>query len=101
MWTASGRGYAIDTGFIVYNDWTYPNFVTLLDELKVPWQPSHMSFSVRCEHSGLEYNGTTLELPVRAAPQSSLRPSFLRMVADILRFNARGAHSCSSPARRP
>ncbi|MEP6883998.1 MAG: FAD-dependent oxidoreductase [Gammaproteobacteria bacterium] len=82
-----GRDYALDTGFIVYNDWTYPNFIRLLDELQVPWQPSRMSFSVRCEKSGLEYNGTSLNT-LFAQRRNLARPSFLRMVADILRFNA-------------
>jgi len=81
-----GRQYAIDTGFIVYNDWTYPNFVRLLEELKVPWQPSPMSFSVRCEKTGLEYNGTRTNC-LFAQRSNLLRPSFLRMVADIVRFN--------------
>jgi uncharacterized protein len=82
----AGRHFAIDTGFIVYNDWTYPNFVALMDELQVPWQPSDMSFSVRCETSGLEYNGTSLN-SLFAQRSNIARPSFLRMVADILRFN--------------
>jgi predicted NAD/FAD-binding protein len=81
-----GRDYAVDTGFIVYNDWTYPNFIALLDELDVPWQPSRMSFSVRCEKSGLEYNGTSIN-SLFAQRRNFVRPSFLRMVADILRFN--------------
>lgn len=81
-----GKSYAVDTGFIVYNDWTYPNFIELLDELSVAWQPSQMSFSVRCEKTGLEYNGTTLN-SLFAQRRNFLRPSFLRMVADILRFN--------------
>ena len=81
-----GREYAIDTGFIVYNDWTYPNFVRLLEELKVPWQPSQMSFSVRCEKTGLEYNGTRINC-LFAQRSNLVRPSFLRMVADIVRFN--------------
>src|SRR5215470_11943252 len=52
-----GHRYAIDTGFIVFNDWTYPNFIRLLDELGVPSQPSDMSFSVRADAADLEYNG--------------------------------------------
>jgi predicted NAD/FAD-binding protein len=81
-----GRAYAIDTGFIVFNDRTYPNFVGLMAELGVAWQPSTMSFSFRCERSGLEYNGTSLN-SLFAQRRNLVRPSFLRMVADILRFN--------------
>ena len=55
-----GRHYAIDTGFIVFNDWTYPRFIALLNELGVAYQHSNMSFSLRCERTGLEYNGTSL-----------------------------------------
>jgi uncharacterized protein len=83
-----GRSYAVDTGFIVFNDWTYPNFIAMLRELGVAWQPSNMSFSLRCERTGLEYNGTSLN-SLFAQRRNALRPSFLRMIADILRFNAR------------
>lgn len=82
----AGRPFAVDTGFIVFNDWTYPNFIELLDELRVPWQPSDMSFSVRCERGGLEYNGTSIN-SLFAQRQNLFKPSFLRMVADIMRFN--------------
>jgi uncharacterized protein len=85
-----GRAYAIDTGFIVYNDWTYRNFIELLAELDVPWQASQMSFSVRCDKSGLEYNGTSIN-SLFAQRSNIFRPSFLRMVADILRFNREAA----------
>jgi predicted NAD/FAD-binding protein len=83
-----GRCYAVDTGFIVFNDWTYPNFIAMLRELDVAWQPSNMSFSLRCERTGLEYNGTSVN-SLFAQRLNALRPSFLRMIADILRFNAR------------
>jgi predicted NAD/FAD-binding protein len=82
----AGRRYAVDTGFIVFNDWTYPNFIALLDELGVASQPSAMSFSVRDEASGLEYNGTSLNT-LFAQRSNLLRPSFLGMIRDILRFN--------------
>jgi uncharacterized protein len=81
-----GKHYAIDTGFIVFNDWTYPNFIAMLRELGVAWQPSDMSFSLQCERTGLEYNGTSLN-SLFAQRRNILRPSFLRMLAEILRFN--------------
>jgi uncharacterized protein len=83
-----GRNWAIDTGFIVFNDWTYPQFIAMLRELGVGWQPSNMSFSLQCQRTGLEYNGTSLN-SLFAQRRNLLRPSFLRMIADILRFNAR------------
>ena len=82
-----GRQWSIDTGFIVFNDWTYPNFIALLRELGVAWQPSNMSFSLQCERTGLEYNGTSLN-SLFAQRRNLVRPSFLRMIAEILRFNA-------------
>ena len=51
--SVDGRGWSIDTGFIVFNDWTYPNFIAMLRELGVAWQPSNMSFSLSCERTGL------------------------------------------------
>lgn len=81
-----GRRYNVDTGFIVFNDWTYPNFIALLDELNVPSQASVMSFSVRAEHTGIEYSGTSLNT-LFAQRRNLLRPSFLRMIHDIMRFN--------------
>ena len=81
-----GERHAIDTGFIVFNDRTYPNFIALMDELGVASQESHMSFSVRNESSGLEYNGTTLN-SLFAQRSNLFRPSFHGMIRDILRFN--------------
>ncbi len=83
-----GKSYAVDTGFIVFNDWTYPRFIEIMSELGVSWQPSSMSFSVRCEKTGLEYNGTNLNA-LFAQRRNFLRPAFLRMIKDILRFNRR------------
>jgi len=76
---------AIDTGFIVFNERTYPNYCSLLRELGVPWQESDMSFSVRCDSTGLEYNGTSLD-GLLAQRRNALRPAFWRMVRDIFRF---------------
>lgn len=83
---AFGKKYSIDTGFIVYNDWTYPNFIEMLDQLAVETQPSNMSFSVRDEVSGLEYNGTSLN-SLFAQRSNLFRPKFLWMIREILRFN--------------
>lgn len=80
-----GKTYAVDTGFIVFTEPKYPNFVRLLQRLKVASQPAPMSFSVRDEATGLEYNGTSLNA-LFAQRRNLLRPSFYRMLADILRF---------------
>ena len=77
---------AIDTGFIVFNDRTYPNFIGLLDEIGQASQPSVMSFSVQSEDSGLEYGGSSLN-SLFAQRRNILRPAFYRMIRDILRFN--------------
>ncbi|MBX3027204.1 FAD-dependent oxidoreductase [bacterium] len=80
-----GRRYDVDSGFIVFNERTYPNFCRLLQRLGVASHETTMSFSVRDERDGLEYNGTDLNR-LFAQRRNLLRPSFLRMVADILRF---------------
>jgi len=81
-----GRRYAVDTGFIVYNDWTYPRFIELIDELGIASKPTEMSFSVRCDDSGIEYGGNNLNT-LFAQRRNLLRPAFHGMLADILRFN--------------
>ena len=81
-----GRDYAIDTGFIVFNDWTYPHFIQLLERLGVASQPTEMSFSVNDPRSGLEYNGNTLN-SLFAQRRNLLSPGFWGMLRDILRFN--------------
>ena len=81
-----GRHFAIDTGFIVFNDWTYPNFIELLNLLGVTYQPTEMSFSVCDPVSGVEYNGNTLN-SLFAQRRNLLSPPFWGMLRDILRFN--------------
>lgn len=86
MVESGGKQYPVNTGFIVYNDWTYPNFIKLMEQLGVASEASDMSFSVRCENTGLEYNGTSFN-SLFAQRINFLRPSFLKMIWDILRFN--------------
>lgn len=84
-----GRQLAIDTGFIVYNDWTYPNFIRLLDELGIESQPTFMGFSVRCDREGFEYAGNNLN-SLFSQRSNLLNAGHWRMLWDIVRFN-RGA----------
>ena len=86
--SAFGRHYAVDTGFMVFNDRTYPNFVQMLSLLGVAARDSDMSYSVRCGKSGLEYQGGSLN-GLFAQRRNLVRPSFYRMLLDILRFNRR------------
>jgi predicted NAD/FAD-binding protein len=81
-----GARLAVDTGFIVFNDRTYPNFIGLLEEIGQASQPSVMSFSVQREDSGLEYAGSSLN-SLFAQRRNIVRPAFYRMIRDILRFN--------------
>ena len=81
-----GRSYAIDTGFIVFNDWTYPNFIRLLEQLGVASKPTEMSFSVSDPLTGVEYNGNNLNTLFAQRRNLISRP-FIGMVRDILRFN--------------
>lgn len=77
-----GKSLALDTGFIVMNERNYPNLVRLFRELGVRTQDSEMSLSVSCESCGIQYSGRR---PF-AQPANALRPSFLRMLTDIVRF---------------
>lgn len=77
---------SIDTGFIVFNDRTYPRFISLMEEIGVDYQPTEMSFSVRNDRLDLEYNGTNVN-GLFAQRSNLLRPRFYRMLSDIKRFN--------------
>lgn len=81
-----GRDWAVDTGFIVFNDWTYPNFIALMEEIGVTSQPSDMGFSVHCDRTGLEYSGSSIG-GLFAQRRNLASPGFWQMIRDILRFN--------------
>jgi uncharacterized protein len=83
--TVNSKSYALDTGFIVFNQETYPNFIKLMHRLDVPYQPSNMSFSVSCIETGLEYRATSLDT-LFAQRRNLLNGRFLRMILEILRF---------------
>jgi uncharacterized protein len=82
----AGRDWAVDTGSIVYTRRTYPNFVRLIEQLGVESKPTSMSFSVKCERTGLEYAGRSPS-SLFAQRSNLLSPRFYRMLRDIMRFN--------------
>ena len=84
--TENNQIVPVDTGFIVCNNRNYPNFLKLMQELGVELIDSEMSFSVKKEDGTLEYNGTTLNT-LFCQRLNLFRPSFYRMIFDILRFN--------------
>ena len=81
-----GKRFAVDTGFIVFNDRTYPNFNALLDKIGVQRQKTEMSFSVHNTSNGLEYNGHSVNT-LFAQRRNLLNPRFIKFVTEILRFN--------------
>ncbi|MBX9267986.1 NAD(P)/FAD-dependent oxidoreductase [Chromobacterium violaceum] len=84
--TVDGRDFAVDTGFLVFNDRTYPNLIALFQELGIPSHPSDMSFSVSLGHGRLEWAGRNLD-SVFVQRGNLLSPGFWGMLSDILRFN--------------
>jgi len=76
----------VDTGFIVFNDRNYPAFERLLARLRVPWQPSTMSFSVSDGIGDFEYSGASPN-GLFAKRRHLITPWFHRMVSDLARFN--------------
>ena len=94
-----GKCHAVDTGFIVYNDWTYPSFIKLMDRLGIESQPTEMGFSVTTRHQDFdfEYCGSTLN-SLFADRRQILNPAFLRMVRDIVRFNKRAKRDLAGNA---
>ncbi|MCA9238097.1 MAG: FAD-dependent oxidoreductase [Planctomycetales bacterium] len=86
QFAAYGRQFAADTGFMVFNDRTYPQFTRLLELLGVDAQDSDMSFAVRCDADNVEYQGSSLA-GLFAQRRNLIRPQFWRMLADIVRFN--------------
>ncbi|WP_035693570.1 NAD(P)/FAD-dependent oxidoreductase [Azospirillum halopraeferens] len=81
----AGGGTAVDTGFIVYNEANYPNLVALFDHLGVPTRATDMSFAVSLGEGALEYAGTSPGT-LFAQKRNLIRPRFLRMIRDLLRF---------------
>lgn len=82
----AGIGRAIDTGFIVYNRIHYPVLTRFLNFLDISEHASDMSFSVRCDKSGLEYNGSSLN-GLFVQRRNIFNPVFWRFLSDILKFN--------------
>ena len=81
-----GEEFSIDSGFIVYNEWTYPNFIKILDQLGVERQLTRMGFSVKSDKNNLEYAGHSLN-GLFAQRSNLFRPSFMRILLSMRRFN--------------
>ncbi|MGS0744240.1 NAD(P)/FAD-dependent oxidoreductase [Glaciimonas sp. GG7] len=103
--TLDGQTYGVDTGFLVFNHRTYPHLVALFEELQVETAATDMSFSVKIPINGrfgkrtLEWSGTNLD-SVFTQRRNLLSPKYLRMLRDILRFNAQAteiANDADSP----
>lgn len=91
------RQVPIDTGFMVYNEVTYPHLTRLFGELKVATRPTSMSFSVQHLPAGLEFCGSSLN-HLFAQRRNLLRPRFWKLLAQINRFNSEAIEALSAGA---
>ncbi|KIA80934.1 NAD(P)/FAD-dependent oxidoreductase [Chromobacterium amazonense] len=95
-----GLRFAVDTGFLVYNERTYPNLIALFRELDIPSHPTEMSFSVSLDHGRLEWAGSNLDT-VFAQRGNLLSAGFWGMLGDILRFNREAERNLARAAQSP
>jgi predicted NAD/FAD-binding protein/DUF1365 family protein len=95
--TPDGHELAIDTGFIVHNERTYPTLLRLFRELGVETQPSEMSMSVRDDASGLEYAGALGARGLFPTRANLGRPAYLRMLAEVPRFHRAARRLLATP----
>lgn len=93
----NGEDHKVDTGFIVFNKKTYPNFLAMMDELEVEYKETSMSFSVSNRNSGLEYNGTDFG-GLFADRMNVLRPSFYLFLKGIIDFNRKAESFLAQPS---
>jgi predicted NAD/FAD-binding protein len=84
--TVEDTTFPVDTGFMVFNDRTYPNLVRFFERLDIEWAESDMSFSVKIPAEGIEWSGHTID-SVFAQRKNLVNPKFLRMLADVVRFS--------------
>jgi len=98
--SVNGEQYAIDTGFIVFNDWTYPNFIKLLDELGVESQPTTMGFSVFNPVDDFEYAGTNF-WTLFAQKRNFFSITHWTMLSDIVRFNRESIEDLENGTLQP
>ncbi|WP_345701728.1 NAD(P)/FAD-dependent oxidoreductase [Kitasatospora terrestris] len=94
---ADGRELALDTGFLVHNERTYPHLIALFRELGVQTQDSEMSMSVHCDGCGLEYAGARGPAGLLAQPSALLRGRYIAMLAEVPRFHRRAKALLANP----
>jgi predicted NAD/FAD-binding protein len=97
--SSSGGTLAVDTGFIVHNETTYPTLIRLFGELGVRTQDSDMSMSVHCDECGLEYAGGRGVSGLVARPGALARRGYLRMLTEVPRFHRAARTLLAQPAR--